>query len=254
MFKKVLLFITVLALLGCAPKNYKLLQENVDSSGNVVENPTTSSYTSYKASSVPARIDYRILKHDRLAINIYQHPDLIPPTLIQNGLLVDSSGYISLPLVHRVRVEGLTQTQAAKMLERRYAKYLRNPALNLEVLNKRIYLLGEVKKPGPVNVDKEYMTILEAIAFAGGLTDNAIRNNIIIVSRDARGNMSLRRVDLTNFNALRASNITIKPNDIIYVQPNSAKEFKIASDNIVAPLKLITSIVSPFAAVHALSN
>ena len=254
MFKKVLLFVAVLSLVGCAPKNYKLLQENVDSAGNTVANSATSSYSSYEASSIPARIDYRILKHDRLAINIYQHPDLIPPTLAQNGLLVDSSGYVSLPLVHRVRVEGLTQTQAAKMLERRYAKYLRNPALNLEVLNKRIYLLGEVKKPGPVNVDKEYMTILEAIAFAGGLTDNAIRNNIIIVSRDARGNMSLRRVDLTNFNALQASNIAIKPNDIIYVQPNSAKEFQIASKNMVAPLKLITDIVSPFATIHALTN
>jgi len=256
MFKKVLLFVTVLFLVGCAPKNYKLLQENVDSAGNKVANTTSSSnsYTNYETSSVPARIDYRILKHDRLAINIYQHPDLIPPTLAQNGLLVDSSGYISLPLVHRVRVAGLTQTQAAKLLERKYAKYLRNPALNLEVLNKRIYVLGEVKNAGPINVDKEYMTILEAVASAGGLTDSAVRNNIIIVSRDENGNMSLRRVDLTNFDKLRVSNIIIKPNDVIYVQPNSSKEFKIASDNIVAPLKMISDIVSPFAAVHSLTN
>lgn len=255
MFNKVLLFASVLVLVGCAPKNYKLLQENVDSSGVSMDNSTSaSSYTSYEASSVPARIEYRILKHDRLAVNIYQHPDLIPPSLIQNGLLVDSSGYVSLPLVHRVRVSGLTQTQAAKLLERRYAKYLRNPALNLEVLNKRIYVLGEVKTAGPIKVDKEYMTILEAVASAGGLTDSAIRNNIIIVSRDRNGNMNLRRVDLTNFDRLRASNILIKPNDVIYVQPNSAKEFKIASDNIVAPLKMITSILSPFAAVHSLTN
>ncbi len=244
MLKKFLLFVAILSLVGCSSKNYKLLQTE----GN------SASYTNYRASSVPARIDYRILKHDRLAINIYQHPDLIPPTLVQNGILVDSSGYISLPLVHRVRVAGLTQTQAAKMLERKYAKYLRNPALNLEVLNKRVYVLGEVKKPGPINADKDYMTILEAVASAGGLTDNAVRDNIIIVSRDANGNMSLRRVDLTNFNKLRASNILIKPNDVIYVQPNSAKEFKIASDNITAPLRAITDIVSPFAAIHTLTQ
>ncbi len=249
MFKKVLLFIAILALVGCAPKNYKLLQENVNSSG-VVEN----TYTNEGTSSIPARIDYRILKNDRLAVNIYQHPELIPPTLAQNGILVDSSGYVSLPLVHRVRVAGLTQTQAAKLLERKYAKYLRNPALNLEVLNKRIYVLGEVKKPGPVKVDKEYMTILEAVASAGGLTDDAMRNNIIIVSRDANGHMTLRKVDLTNFDKLRASNILIKPNDVIYVQPDSAKEFRISSDNIVAPLKTITAIVSPFAAIHSLTN
>jgi len=255
MIKKVLLFVSVLLLVGCAPKNYKLLQENMDSAGNVVENSSgTSSYSSYTASNLPARIDYRILKHDRLAINIYQHPELIPPALIENGILVDSSGYVSLPLIHRVRVAGLTQTQAAKMLERRYAKYLRNPALNLEVLNKRVYVLGEVKKPGPIKVDKEYMTILEAVSSAGGLTDSAVRDNIIIVSRDANGNMNLRRVDLTNFDKLRASNITIKPNDVIYVQPNSAKEFKIASDNITEPLRAITDILTPFATVRTLTK
>ena len=248
MLKKFLLFITILAVVGCAPKNYKLLQEGTSSeaSTNIVNN--------YSTNSVPARIDYRILRHDRLSIDIYQHPDLIPPSLVQNGILVDSSGYVSLPLVHRVRVAGLTQTEAAKLLERKYAKYLRNPALNLEVLNKRIYVLGEVNKPGPINIDKDYMTILEAVASAGGLTDNAVRDNIIIVSRDANGNMSLRRVDLTNFNKLRASNIIIKPNDVIYVQPNSAKEFKITSDNITAPLRAITDIVSPFAAIHTLTQ
>ena len=252
MFKKVLLFVSIVAVVGCAPKNYKLLQENKET-GLATNGADTLNSDSF-VSSVPVSLDYRILKHDRLSINIYQHPDLMPSSLIENGLLVDAQGYISLPLVHRVRVAGLTQTEAAKMLERRYAKYLRNPALNLEVLNKRIYVLGEVNKPGPIKVDKEYMTILEAVASAGGLTDNSVRDNIIIVSKDASGNMSLRKVDLTNFDKLRASNIVIKPNDVIYVQPNSAKEFKIASDNITAPLRAITDIISPFAAVHSLTN
>jgi len=252
MLRKTLLAIGALFLItGCAPKNYKLLQENTDNSGNVVENSAQSHNNSL---SIPAKIDYRILKNDRLAINIYQHPELIPPTLAESGILVDSNGDVSLPLIHRVHIAGLTQTGAAKMLERRYAKYLRNPALNLEVLNKRIYVLGEVKKPGPIKVDKEYMTILEAIAMAGDVTDYAMRNNIIIVSRDANGNMSLRKLNLTNFNELKNSNILIKPNDVIYVQPNGSKEFKIASENITAPLQFISNIVSPFATVKALSK
>ncbi len=246
--KTLIMILAVILLTGCTPKNYKLLQESVDNNGNRVSVDYSTSVT------IPAKIDYRILNHDRLAINIYQHPDLIPPTLASNGILVDSNGYVSLPLIHRVKVAGLTQTQAAKMLERRYAKYLRNPALNLEVLNKRVYVLGEVKKAGPINVDKEYMTILEAIAFAGGLTDNAMRNNIIIVSRDGIGRMKLRKLDLTNFDKLRASNIVIKPNDVIYVQPNGAKEFEIASNNITAPLKFIANIVSPFATVKSLGK
>ena len=246
MLKKIILLITVLIISGCTQKNYKLLQDN--------PNGEQVSYSETDTATLPAKLDYRILKNDRLAITIYQHPELIPANLADRGILVDSNGDVSLPLVHRVHVAGLTQTQAAKKLERRFAKYLKNPALNLEVLNKRIYVLGEVNKPGAVNVDKEYMTILEAVAFAGGLKDTAERDNIIVVSRDANGRMKLRKIDLTNFNKLQASNIVIKPNDVIYVQPNGAKEFKIASDNITAPLKFVTDIVSPFAMVKSLSN
>ena len=251
MIKRAILIIAVLLMAGCSSKNYKLLQNKAGSSGVTANSSVSGTQSYYSSRNIPAKIDYRILKHDRLAITIYQHPDLIPSG---KGILVDSNGYVSLPLLHRVHVAGLTQTEAAQMLERRYAKYLRNPALNLEVLNKRIYVLGEVKKPGPVKVDKEYMTILEAIAFAGDLTDNAVRDNIIIVSRDANGNMSMRRLDLTNFNKLQASNMIIKPNDIIYVQPDSAKEFKLNTTNMVYPLQLISNIVSPFATVKALSD
>ncbi len=249
MLKKIILLVMLLLITGCAPKSYKLLQDkSIDSSNSDGAASVSQSYDG----NIPAKIDYRILKNDRLAITIYQHPDLIPPN--SNGILVDSNGDISLPLIHRVHVAGLTQTEAAKMLERRYSKYLRNPALNLEVLNKRIYVLGEVKKPGPIKVDKEYMTILQAIASAGDLTDHAVRNNIIVISTDANGKMHMRRLDLTNFNKLQASNIIIKPNDIIYVQPDSSKEFKLNTTNMVYPLQLISNIVSPFATVKALTD
>ncbi len=237
--KSLILFFILLIAAGCSPKNYKLLQGGDES---------------YGSQTVSAQIDYRILKHDRLAINIYRHPELIPPNLVQNGILVDSSGYISLPLIHRVHVAGLTQTEAAQKLERRYAKYLKDPALNLEVLNKRIYVLGEVKNPGPVKVDKESMTILEAIAFAGGLTDDAVRDSVIVASRDASGRMSLRKLDLSNFNRLQASNIFIKPNDVVYVQPSSTKEFKVGSGSILEPLKAISTALSPFASIKVITD
>ena len=47
------------------------------------------------------------------------------------------------------------------MLESRYKKYLTDPLLNLEVINKRIYVLGEVKSPGVVQLENEYMTMID---------------------------------------------------------------------------------------------
>jgi len=190
--------------------------------------------------------DYRIKPHDRVAITVYKYPELTPTNMSEKGILVDASGYISLPLIHRVHLAGLTQSEAAKMLERRYSKYLKDPALNLEVLNKRAYVLGEVKKPGPVPIDREQTSVFEALAVGEGLTDDAQRDNVLVLSHDSRGNLELRRIDLSNYNRLAASNLTIKPDDVIYVPPSGWKEFKINADNFTSVFKTVATVASPF--------
>ena len=76
------------------------------------------------------------------------------------------------------------------------------------------------------------MTLFEAIAFAGDLTDDAVRNEIIILSNSHTKGMQMRKVDLTNFDTMKYASLMLRPNDIVYVQPNNWKEFKVASDDI----------------------
>jgi polysaccharide export outer membrane protein len=198
--------------------------------------------------------DYRIKPNDRVAITVYKYPELTPTSMNEKGILVDSQGYISLPLIHRVHLAGLTQTQAAKMLERRYGKYLKDPSLNLEVMNKRAYVLGEVKKPGPVPLDREKTTIFEALAVGGGMTDNAVRDNILVLGHDSRGNLQLRRIDLSNYHNIALSNITIKPDDVVYVPPSAWKEFRINSQNFTSVFTTIAQVAQPFVTLHYLFN
>lgn len=200
------------------------------------------------------KIEYKIQPNDRLSVIIYQYPELTPTTMNEKGLLVDSRGYISLPLIHKVRVSGHSQSGAARMLESRYKKYLTDPSLNIEVINKRIYVLGEVKKPGVIQLDNEYMTVLQAVASAGGLTDQAQRDSVFIVNQDGHKNLRMRKVDLTSFASLQTTNLTIKPNDIIYVQPNKWKSFRVASDDFTAPFETITKIAAPFVTLKYLSD
>ncbi len=190
--------------------------------------------------------DYRIKPHDRVAITVYKYPELTPTNMSEKGILVDASGYISLPLIHRIHLAGLTQSQAAKMLERRYSEYLKDPALNLEVLNKRAYILGEVKKPGPVPIDREQTTVFEALAAGEGLTDDAQRDNVLVLSHDSRGNLELRRINLSNYNMLAASDLTVKPDDVIYVPPSGWKEFRINSQNFTTVFQTVATVASPF--------
>ncbi len=199
-------------------------------------------------------IEYKIQPNDRLSVVIYQYPELTPTDMNEKGILVDSRGYISLPLIHRVKVAGYSQSGAARMLESRYKKYLTDPSLNLEVVNKRIYVLGEVKSPGAIQLGNEYMSILQAIASAGGLTDQAQRDSIFIVNQDGHKNLRMRKVDLTSFSSLQASNLTVKSNDIIYVQPNKWKSFRVASDDFTAPFETITKIAAPFVTLKYLSD
>jgi polysaccharide export outer membrane protein len=190
--------------------------------------------------------DYRIKPNDRVSILIYKYPELIPINMNEKGILIDAQGYISLPLIHRAHIAGMTQSQAARYLEKRFAKYISDPALNLEVINKRAYVLGEVKKPGLVPLDREESTVFEALAVGGGLTDNAMRDNILILSHDKGGNLTLRRIDLSNYHTLALSNLKIKPDDVIYVPPSGWKEFRIASGNFTLVFKRIAEVASPF--------
>ena len=199
-------------------------------------------------------IEYKIQPHDRLSVVIYQYPELTPTAMNEKGILIDSQGYISLPLIHRVKVAGYTQSEAARMIENKYTKYLTNPSLNLEVMNKRVYILGEVKKPGVVQLENETMSVIQAIASAGGLTDSAQRDEVYIVNHDGKKNMRMRKVDLTSFAALQSTNLIIKPNDIIYVQPNKWKSFRVASDDFTSPFETITKIAAPFVTIKYLSD
>ena len=198
-------------------------------------------------------IEYRILPQDRLEIALYKDPQqgegaegALGQSMSSNGILVNASGYVPLPLIGKVKVGGLTQTQAADHITKRYKKYLNTPSVYVEVLNKRIFVLGEVKSPGVVKIDKEKMTLFEALANSGDFTDDAVKSNVIIVSNSATKGMEMRTVDLTNFDTMKYASLMLRPNDIVYVQPSGWKEFRIASNNYLQPLDTITRLAAPF--------
>jgi len=156
MIKKTIVAIGVLLMLaGCGSLNseYQLVQNE---EGTVQKNTAV----------VKGSIEYRILPQDRLKVVFYRDPEQsaevatgqLGQEMNRDGILVNTAGYITLPLIGKVKVAGLTQTQAADRITQRLKKYLNSPSVYVEVLNKRVYVLGEVNKPGVVKLDKEKMT------------------------------------------------------------------------------------------------
>ena len=245
---KLLFFIIFsLFLTACSDKSdYELLQTH-----HSVENEKVTA----------ASIEYKILPQDRLKVILYRNPREMSLDQAQNlgeninpdGILVNASGYIKLPLVGKVKVAGLTQTEAADRIEKLYRKQLTDPSVYVEIMNKRLYVLGEVNKQGVIKIDKEKMTLFEAIAFAGGLTDAAVRGSIVIITPKENG-MKMRKVDLTNFDTMNYASLMLRPNDIVYVRPDKWKKFKVSSDNYTSPFKTFTTIAAPFVTLKYLSE
>ncbi len=248
LIKSLLLLIVLLQLSGCTGRSsYQLLQ-------------TSQPIHLQKLSA--ASMEYKILPQDRLKVILYKDPAQIgmeQPTKLGDdinpgGILVNAKGYIRLPLIGKIKVSHLTQTQAAEKIERAYRKYLTDPSVYVEIMNKRIIVLGEVYRQGAIALDKEKMTLFEALGFAGGLRDDAVRDSIIILSHSAKKGLVMRQVDLTNFDTMHYASLMLRPNDVVYVKANKWKEFKVNAGNYTAPFSTISKIAAPFVTLKYLNK
>ena len=132
--------------------------------------------------------EYRIAAGDTLSIAVFGHEDL------SGDCEVDSAGRCSLPLIKFVEAEGMTASELEARIENRLKPdYLRDPQVRVEVIAYRpIFVLGEVRNPGsyPFSVG---MTVVNAVALAGGYTYRAKRDKITVV-RSGRDEDSKERI------------------------------------------------------------
>lgn len=121
------------------------------------------------------RPQYALGSGDKLRVTVFGHEDL------SGEFSVGSTGNISLPLIGTVKAGGRTIPQLEKAIhDKLYPDYLKNPRVSVEVLNFRpFYIIGEVKKPGSYPFVSG-MTVVNAVALAGGFTYRAKENDLLI--------------------------------------------------------------------------
>lgn len=118
---------------------------------------------------------YKLGTGDKVRVTVFNEKDL------SGDFDVNDQGLIALPLIGQVQVGGLTLSQAQELITQKYGKdYLVNPRVNVEVLNYRpFFILGEVKNPGSYPYVNG-MTVVNAVALAGGYTPRANKNRIVM--------------------------------------------------------------------------
>lgn len=143
----------------------------------------------------------------------------------QNGIktyLIDNKGDIDFPVIGKVKLGGLSTREASAKLSGLISEYIKNPGINLRILNFKISVLGEVNRPGSFSVSSERVTLLEAISNAGDLTIYGKRNNILII-RENNGVKTYDRVDITKSEFVSSPYYYLTQNDVVVVEPNKTR-------------------------------
>ncbi|KAF2509245.1 polysaccharide export protein [Flavobacterium zhairuonense] len=136
--------------------------------------------------------------------------------------LVDQNGYIEFPVLGKLKVSGLTRTEVLKLLQDKISAYIKNPIINLRIMNFKISLQGEVNLPGTYPIASERVTLIEALSMAKDLTIYGRRNNILVI-REINGVKSYNRVDITKSDFINSPFYYLAQNDVVYVEPNSTR-------------------------------
>nr|WP_299340368.1 polysaccharide biosynthesis/export family protein [Allomuricauda sp.] len=139
----------------------------------------------------------------------------------QVSYLVDKEGEIDFPVIGKVKVAGLSPEELRVSLRELLTDYLKDPIINIRLLNYTVTILGEVRTPGTYPIIGEQVTILEALGLAGDLTIRGLRENIMVI-RDFDGTKVYNRIDLTSKDAMKSPVYYLTQNDVVYVEPNNA--------------------------------
>lgn len=139
---------------------------------------------------------------------------------------VAPDGTINYPILGKLHVAGLDRVELASAIEQRLTaeNLLKDPIVIVEFLNATVSLLGDVSSPGEYPIDRDNMTILQALGKAGDLQITGMRQNVLLV-REENGKDVAYRLDLTDTETLMTSPaFYVQQNDVIYVEPNDTKK------------------------------
>ena len=154
------------------------------------------------ASSLPAQTDYRLGSGDRLRVIVFDEPNL------SGEFDISGSGKAALPLIGQVDARGLTLSEFEDAIEAKLQNgYLTNPRVSAEVINYRpFYIIGEVTKPGEYPYT-DGMTVLNAVAVAGGYTYRADDSRVFVTRENAGGEAEVQQLDT----------LKVQPGDVIRI-------------------------------------
>lgn len=138
------------------------------------------------------------------------------------GYLVSPKGTINFPVLGTVQVEGLTRTEIQQKLEKEIKEYVRDPVVDVRIVNFSVTVLGEVGSPGRVQITDGRVSMPELLAMSGDISYTGKRQNIMVI-REENGVKSVGYIDITDSDLFDSPYFYLKQNDLVYVEPTYSR-------------------------------
>ena len=139
-----------------------------------------------------------------------------------NGYLVDMNGNIQLHRLGSMHADGMTRSALKNKIETDIKPYLKDPVVTVRYLNHRVTIMGEVLKPQIIPMPEEQISILEALGASGDITLLGKKDNVLII-RETETGKQFKRLNLEDKAVFTSEWYYLKPDDVVYVEPNDKK-------------------------------
>ena len=234
-------FLVLLLLVGCSYKNRPILLKppsKIKTNGA----PIYRYNSSYDSTALPYQ--HRIQPDNR--IRIFQLNSEISESTttlsLSEGFLVDPNGNIRLPIIGEVFVQGLTRQEAARLLEKIYSIYFKDPMFQIEILNLFALVIGESgSNTGGyfVPLDKERTHLIEVLGKAGGVP-NFTKIKFVKIIRGDYKDPQIIIVDISQLSVIKEEDLIMQNGDLVYLEPKG--------------IKILSESVSPYLGLFAFLN
>ncbi|WP_395056820.1 polysaccharide biosynthesis/export family protein [Flavobacterium sp.] len=239
--KNIIALLSIIVLISCKTQNLLVSKKETND----------KKYFQYDAN-----YQYKIRKDDKISISVWGEDNLSVGSVYGiydsnevygKWLLVDTNGNIEIPKIGTKNVLNKTIPELKQEIKQELKLWLVNPVVDVKVLNKEITILGEVRNPNTIQVDKDYNNLLEMISKTGGFDFYANLKAIKILRQEGE-NVKVTNLDLTNSVDILNTNIQLHPGDIVIVPSKKNKEF----DKRIATIIPLTTTISAAAIIMGL--
>jgi polysaccharide export outer membrane protein len=170
-----------------------------------------------------------------------------------NGFSVDKNGQVHLPQVGKVKLQGLTVGEAQDLLQRKINEYFTTATVILKMVNWRVSVLGEVSRPGTYMVYNNQLTLMDALATAGGPLELADKTQVTLLRQTDRGVQALY-VDVSSTALLSSEYYYLLPNDVVYVPAMRARSGRLNLEIYMILLTTVSTIALVFNVIQNSNN